>query len=49
MRNAFQAAWERWKALAEKIAHFQAQFIFAFLYSTLVAPVAIGLASCPTL
>lgn len=43
MRNASRAAWERWKGVAEKIAHSQTRFIFAFLYFTIVAPFAIGL------
>ncbi|MGH7821525.1 MAG: hypothetical protein ACREQ9_17305 [Candidatus Binatia bacterium] len=42
MRQLVRAAWHRWKALAERIGHFQARLVFGFMYFLVVTPFALG-------
>lgn len=43
MRQHLRTAWQAWKRIAQKIAHFQSLVLFGLLYFLLVAPFAIGL------
>ncbi|MBI2963467.1 MAG: hypothetical protein HYY35_06915 [Deltaproteobacteria bacterium] len=43
MPRQLRAAWQAWKRIAQRIAHFQSQVLFGLLYFVVVAPFAIGL------
>lgn len=41
MREALRAAWARWKAFAEVVAHVQAKILLTVLYFLIFAPFAL--------
>lgn len=42
MRRTLGAVWQRWRVIAERIGHVQAQLIFGLLYFLIVTPFALG-------
>jgi hypothetical protein len=43
MRRFLRALWQRWKLVAERLAHAQARLVFSLLYFVVVTPFALAL------